>query len=123
MVSSAFLLLRASINTVRKRGKEMKKGILFLSVILAGIAFSLNFCFAACPFQDGSLYATVKKLVPGKKKVLEKWECVDYIPSGYINNGICFSNVLNDSGDSQYICITGEYRIEFPINEYIGDFF
>ncbi len=70
MVSSAFLLLRASINnTVRKRGKEMKKGILFLSVILAGIAFSLNFCFAAAcvSFQDGSLYATVKKLVPGKK--------------------------------------------------------
>lgn len=121
-MNSAFLFIENFHSHKNEKGEEMKRSIVILSIVLVGFLFGVSLCSAACPFQDGH-YATVKKLVPGKTKVLEKWECVKYLTSEHANNGICFENRINEFGDFQYICITGEYRLEFPINIPIRAFY
>jgi hypothetical protein len=87
-----------------------------LGIVLLGIVFCVAPSHAVCALADGS-YATVTKYYTGKNKVMERWECVS--PGGIdgSGNGVCFSNYLNnDERDREYICISGEYKIVFPLN-------
>jgi hypothetical protein len=95
----------------------MKRLLMVLCIVLAGVVFSANFCYAICaiPPHIGAPYITVIKYVPNKTKVQETWECVEDIEY-FLGNGICFWNRLDDQGNSQAICITGEYRIVYPPN-------
>ena len=96
----------------------MKKLLINFGIVLLGIMFSTNLCYAACAIPTtGDPYITVIKYVPNKIKVQEKWECVEGIEY-FLGNGICFWNRLDDQGNSQAICITGEYRIVYPPNMY-----
>jgi hypothetical protein len=101
----------------------MKRLLLCLSVVLLGVLFCVTPSHAACTLNpDDGPWATVKKYQTGKTKVVEIWECVARI--ALLNgNSICFNNQLNDLRDRQYVCISGEYRIELPMNRSLDDFY
>jgi hypothetical protein len=81
-----------------------------------GILFLVAPSYAACNLDpNNGPYATVIKYQTGKTKILERWECVTWVhPYG---NQLCFGNRLDNLDNFRVICITGEYRIECPLNE------
>lgn len=113
---------RCDYKQITKEGFGMKKLIVSLGIVLLGIVFFTAPCYAACPFPEYGPYATVKKYATGKTKVVEIWECIDFI-SSMTGNTICFYNYVNNSYDYQFICFSGEFKIELPLNADPSDFF
>ena len=101
----------------------MKKILLSLGIMLIGIVFCAGPCYAACTLDpENGPYATVKRYQSGKNKVIEMWECVVGLER-FNGNGVCLTNQLSDLYDFQVICISGEFRIELPVNWDTSDFF
>ena len=96
----------------------MKKLLIVSVIFLVGIVFCAAHCYAACTLDPANgPYTTVIKYNTGKKTIQEKWECaIDAIFS--YGSGGCFHNVLNNVGDTQKICLSGEIKILYPVNEY-----
>jgi hypothetical protein len=95
----------------------MKNLLICLSILFIGIVFCITPCYAACSLSsDNGSYTTVIRYVTGRAKVQEKWECAQ---NAYAQgNGVCFYNILDNEGNSQYICLSGEFKVVFPMNEY-----
>jgi hypothetical protein len=93
----------------------MKRLMVSLGVMLLGIVFCVAPSHAVCALADGP-YATVTKYYTGKNKVMERWECADDGGIYHSGNGVCFYNYLNNERDHEYICISGEFKIVFPLN-------
>jgi len=96
----------------------MKRLLISLGIVLVGIVFSVNLSYAECPYTDQGPYITIYKNVPGKNKVLEKWECVLYVSSESLGGGFCFTNQVAPWNSSlplmQGICISGDFKVVHP---------
>jgi hypothetical protein len=93
----------------------MKRLLIVLCIVLVGVVFSFNLCDAACPFQDGP-YITVYKYWTGEAKVQEVWECVHDLSDYVYGNAVCFFNQVDNSNNTQTICISGDFKILYPLD-------
>jgi len=94
----------------------MKRLLIVLGVFLSGVVFCTAPGYAACTLEPlWSPFMTVIKYQTGKAKILEMWECAKITdpPQG---NGVCFYNYLDNNGHYQYMCISGEFKVLYPIN-------
>lgn len=94
----------------------MKTLLIILGVFLLGVVFCTSPCYAECTLDPlWGPFMTVIKYYTGKAKIQEKWECAKLFdpPPGY---GVCFYNYLDNSGKPQYMCISGEFKVLFPVN-------
>jgi len=93
------------------------KSIIVTCLVLLVISFYTTTGYAACALSpENGPYTTVIKYYTGKKTVMEKWECAQEVEPQA--NGVCFYNVLDNSYNTQYTCISGEFKVLYPVNDY-----
>jgi hypothetical protein len=93
----------------------MKRLMVSLGIVLVGIVFCVNLCYAQCPTNTGGPIVTVYKYFSGKKNIQEKWECA--LINEFYGNTVCFTVYTGYPTPRQRICISGDYKIEYPMNE------